>query len=118
MRRNRREAIPHEKAAKSAARAAGSTLSAFSADLGAKPQLVVVNKIDALQDEDHLSALQAHCDASDTPLHRISAVSGVGVKELLEATWALVERVGAGPRSSLGRAVARLRAALEEAGEG
>lgn len=70
-------------------------LGAFSTDLGAKPQLVVVNKIDALQDEEHLRALQAYCDASDTPLLRISAVSGEGMKELLEATWTLVERVGA-----------------------
>lgn len=70
-------------------------LGAFSAGLGTKPQLVVVNKIDALQDGDHLSALQAHCAASGTPLHRISAVSGEGVRDLLEATWALVERIGA-----------------------
>jgi len=69
-------------------------LGAFSAELGAKPQLVVVNKIDAVQDMDHLRALQAHCAASDTPLHRISAVSGEGVRDLLEATWALVEKLG------------------------
>ncbi len=70
-------------------------LSAFSADLGAKRQVVVVNKIDALQDEDRLGALQAHCAASGTPLHRISAVSGEGVRDLLEAIWALVEKAGA-----------------------
>ncbi|HET6277930.1 MAG TPA: GTPase ObgE [Candidatus Polarisedimenticolia bacterium] len=70
-------------------------LAAFSAALADKPQLVVVNKIDALQDTDRLSALQAHCAASRTPLHRISAVSGEGVRDLLEATWELLERAAA-----------------------
>lgn len=69
-------------------------LDAFSADLGAKPQVVVVNKIDALQDGDRLGALQAHCSASGTPFHRISAVTGEGVRDLLEAIWALVEKAG------------------------
>ena len=70
-------------------------LAAFSANLADKPQLVVANKIDSLQDTDRLSALQAHCAETRTPLHRISAVSGEGVRDLLEATWALVERAGA-----------------------
>jgi len=70
-------------------------LAAFSADLAAKPQIVAVNKIDVLQNSTRLSALQARCAASDTPLYRISAVSGEGVRDLLEAAWALVERIGA-----------------------
>jgi GTP-binding protein len=70
-------------------------LGSFSGSLGRKPQVVAANKIDALQDANRLRALAAHCAASGTPLFRISAVSGEGVRDLLEATWALLEKAGA-----------------------
>ncbi|MCZ6695408.1 MAG: GTPase ObgE [Acidobacteria bacterium] len=69
-------------------------LGAFSATLRSKPQMVVASKIDALQSPERLAALEKQCAADGTKLHRISAVSGEGIRELLEAVWALVESAG------------------------
>jgi GTPase len=53
----------------------------------AKPQIVVATKIDAIDDPDRLARLEAHVVATGLPFHRLSAVTGAGVPELLEATW-------------------------------
>ena len=55
--------------------------------LAAKPQLVAANKMDAVSDETEVLALAARAGALQLPFFRISAATGAGVPELLEAMW-------------------------------
>jgi GTP-binding protein len=65
-------------------------LELFAPDLAAKPQIVVANKIDALDDEERARAVGERAAALGLSFFRISAVTGAGVPELLEATWRLL----------------------------
>ncbi len=56
----------------------------YSPDLGAKPHVVVLTKRDLLSPGDAVPSLQTDDDA---PVLAISAVTGAGVPELLEALW-------------------------------
>jgi GTP-binding protein len=58
--------------------------------LARKPRIAVANKIDALDEPDRLARLERHLKDLGVPLHPISAVTGQGVPELLEALWRLV----------------------------
>ena len=60
--------------------------------LSAKPRIAAANKIDALDDPDRLARLRAHLDAIGVPLYAVSAVTGEGLPELLEAMWREVAR--------------------------
>jgi len=62
-------------------------LQLFDAGLAAKPQLVALNKIDALDDPERAAAIERHAQATGLEVHRISAVTGEGVGPLLEAAW-------------------------------
>jgi len=62
-------------------------LEQFQPTLAAKPQIVAANKIDALDDEERVRALKARAADLDLPFFRISAVTGSGLPELLEAAW-------------------------------
>jgi GTPase len=62
-------------------------LQLFDADVAAKPQLVVANKIDALDDPSRLARLKARAKALKLPFHQISGVTGEGIAALLEAAW-------------------------------
>jgi len=62
-------------------------LELFRPELAAKPQIVAANKIDALDDESRASELYTRARALGLPFFRISAVTGAGVSELLEAAW-------------------------------
>src|SRR5712692_4997058 len=62
-------------------------LELFRPELAAKPQIVAANKIDALDDEGRVSDLCTRARALGLPFFRISAVTGAGVSELLEAAW-------------------------------
>jgi GTP-binding protein len=64
-------------------------LELFQPTLAAKPQIVVANKIDALdvEHEDAVAALARRAAQLDLPFLRVSGVSGAGVPELLEAMW-------------------------------
>lgn len=55
-----------------------------------KPQIVVATKIDALDDPDRVTALEARARERSLPFFRISAVTGEGLPQLLEALWAPV----------------------------
>jgi GTP-binding protein len=59
----------------------------FSPHVSAKPQIVVANKVDALDDPSRLDRLETHVKKLDLPFHRISGVTGEGVDALLEAAW-------------------------------
>jgi GTP-binding protein len=58
-----------------------------SVPLGQRPQLVVANKLDALDDPDRLARLRAHVADRGLPWHEISGVTGQGLPALLEAAW-------------------------------
>ncbi|MFN8060996.1 MAG: GTPase ObgE [Vicinamibacterales bacterium] len=60
------------------------------ASLLQKPQIVVANKIDALDDPERLRALAAHVAARGLPFAEISGVTGAGVDALLEQVWRYV----------------------------
>jgi GTP-binding protein len=64
-------------------------LQLFQPTLAAKPQLVVANKIDALDpaNDDAVTALARRASELELPFLRVSGVSGQGVPELLEAMW-------------------------------
>ena len=62
-------------------------LELFDPSLVGRPQIVVANKIDALDDAGRLAALETRAAARSLPVHAISAVTGEGVPSLLEAVW-------------------------------
>jgi GTP-binding protein len=57
-----------------------------------KPQLVAANKIDAVDDPARVTALEKRARKLKLAFFRISAVTGEGVKELLEAAWPIIAR--------------------------
>jgi GTP-binding protein len=62
----------------------------FDPAVAAKPQIVVANKIDALDEPERLRALEQHVARTGHPFLRISGVTGEGVNALLEALWATI----------------------------
>jgi GTP-binding protein len=64
-------------------------LELFAPTLAAKPQIVVGNKMDAVDPshEDDVVALEKRAKALGLPFLRASGVSGQGVPDLLEAMW-------------------------------
>jgi len=62
-------------------------LELYRPELARKPQLVAANKIDAAGDEALIGDLAARASALELPFFRISAVTGAGVQDLLEAMW-------------------------------
>jgi GTPase len=63
-------------------------LAAYKAELVKRPQFVVATKMDALEEPERLAALRQKAKADERPLFVISAVSGQGVRELLQAVAA------------------------------
>lgn len=59
----------------------------FQPTLAAKPQLVAANKMDAVSDDSEVETLAARAESLGLPFYRISAVSGAGLPEVLEAVW-------------------------------
>ena len=62
-------------------------LQLFDAALAAKPQLVVANKIDAVDEPERAIGLERRASELGLPFFRASGVSGAGVPALLEAMW-------------------------------
>ena len=65
----------------------------FDAKVAAKPQIVVANKIDALDEPSRAARLEQHVKKLDMPFHRISGVTGAGIDRLLEAAWRQIAAV-------------------------
>jgi GTP-binding protein len=65
-------------------------LARFNEDLARKPQLVAANKIDAVTDEALVAPLERRARELGLPFFRISAVTGAGLDQLLEAAWPLI----------------------------
>jgi GTP-binding protein len=62
-------------------------LELFRPELASKPQIVAANKIDALDDPERAHALEKRAKTLKLPFFRISAATGAGVPELVEAMW-------------------------------
>jgi GTP-binding protein len=60
--------------------------------LADKPQIAAANKTDALDDPARLARLKKHLKKKKVPLYPISAATGEGLDELLEAMWREVAR--------------------------
>ncbi len=58
--------------------------------LDGKPRIAAANKIDALDEPERLEQLARHLKALEVPLYPISAVTGKGLPELVEAMWRAV----------------------------
>ncbi|HZM69709.1 MAG TPA: GTPase ObgE [Candidatus Cryosericum sp.] len=67
-------------------------LSAFSPSLASKPQIVVATKIDTQPPKERARDLQARCEAAGVPFRSISAVTGEGLRDLLETVWPIVQQ--------------------------
>jgi GTP-binding protein len=76
-------------------------LAAFEGDdetgiaLGEKPRIVAANKIDALDEPERLERLREHATALGVAIYPVSAASGAGINDLLEALWREVARSAA-----------------------
>lgn len=55
--------------------------------LAEKPMIVVAHKIDAIDDPDRLTRLEAHVRGRNLPFMKASAATGAGIDALLEAIW-------------------------------
>ncbi|MDQ3489352.1 MAG: GTPase ObgE [Acidobacteriota bacterium] len=55
--------------------------------LADKPVIVAANKVDALDDPERLARLRAHLTELGIPVQAVSAASGEGLPEMLEAVW-------------------------------
>ena len=75
-------------------------LKSYSADVFAKPQITVANKLDALDDPDRLRRLEAHVKRKKLKLLTISGATGDGVPALLEAMWKAVAAGRTAPAAS------------------
>ena len=58
-----------------------------AAKLSIKPRLVVANKIDALDEPERLAKLTKYMNKLKIPVYPVSAATGEGLPELLEALW-------------------------------
>ncbi len=81
-------------------RAIRAELAAHSRALAEKPEIIALNKLDLLQTEEErreaVRALQRDLDLPHTqPVIPLSGATGLGLRELLEAVWALAAGAGA-----------------------
>ncbi len=60
-------------------------LQSYRAELATRPQIIVANKIDALDEAAKLTELREFCQQNDLPFYAISAVTGEGLKILVSA---------------------------------
>jgi GTPase len=65
-------------------------LANYSPELAARPQVVALSKIDLTETQEALATWQAEFEKRGVKLHAVSAATGQGVRELLEAAWPLI----------------------------
>jgi len=65
-------------------------LAAYGSGLDKKPRLVVGTKLDLVKEKKEVEAWAKELNNMGLPFHAISAVTGEGVRELLEKTWHLL----------------------------
>jgi GTPase len=76
-------------------------LAAYSGELAARPQIIVLNKADLFESAgagddvaDAVARIERYCGQAQVPLHKISAVTGRGLPELVRAVAAGLEETG------------------------
>ena len=69
-------------------------LKSFSPVVASKPMLLVASRIDAAGSGERLNALREFCRERNLPLVEISSVTGAGLEELKQKTWAMLEEIG------------------------
>jgi GTP-binding protein len=69
-------------------------LARYRVDLAAKPVIVVANKIDALDEPARLTRLREFCQRQHLPFYAISAVTGEGIKPLINAIVEQLDAIG------------------------
>ena len=67
-------------------------LAAFSPSLARKPQVVIATKTDTHPPPERARRLEERCQAEGVPFRAISAVSGAGLRDLLETVWPIVQK--------------------------
>jgi GTP-binding protein len=67
-------------------------LAAYDAQLGARPQIVVATKIDALDEPERVENLRRRATEDERKFFAISSVTGAGVRELINAVGQEVEQ--------------------------
>jgi GTPase len=67
-------------------------LALYNGEMLEKPQLVAANKIDAVDDPKRITALEKRAKKLKLPFFQISAVTGDGVKKLIEAAWPIIAK--------------------------
>ena len=75
-------------------------LQRFSPSVAAKPQIVVANKIDAVDEPGRVKALERQVKKRKLPFLQISGASGQGVDALLEAAWKEIVKGRAVPEAT------------------
>jgi GTPase len=75
----------------------GNELRLYDPAVAAKPQIVVANKIDALDDASRADRLEARARDVGLACHRVSGVTGEGVDALLETIWRVMAAMPAMP---------------------
>ena len=93
-------------------------LALYSAELAALPQLVALNKVDLTEGREYAGLYrQELLQRGARSVLAISAATGEGLRELLEATWALLEQAGGpaaiGPAEPAEQVVLHMPAAPE-----
>jgi GTP-binding protein len=68
-------------------------LANYDANLGSRPQIVVATKLDALDDPKRLEKLKKRAKKDGKPFFEISAVTNLGVKELVNAVSAALDEM-------------------------
>lgn len=76
-------------------------LELYNRELIEKPHLVAANKIDAVDDPDRITRLEARARELNLPFFRVSAVTGDGVPQLLEAAWPHIAEARAAEAAAL-----------------
>lgn len=73
-------------------------LAQYSVKLSGKPQIVVGNKVDILQENDsQILRFKKHVTEQGYAFYPMSAATGMGVREVLNAAWHELEKLPAGP---------------------
>jgi GTPase len=76
-------------------------LELYNPELLDKPHLVAANKTDAVDDPGRVSALEKAAKKLKLKFYRISAVTGDGVKALIEAAWPIIAKARDEERKAL-----------------
>lgn len=70
-----------------------SELKNYSAELSKRPQIIVANKSDILEDDTNLNLLRDEAERLGCPFYQISAATSMGLRELIFGIWQELEKL-------------------------